>query len=83
MRYAFALVFCAMGIGLEYIQGLTDYRGFEYSDMFINSTGVGAWTSVKPYKIAEYSLLARIVGVAPHRLRDIHRSSCTLFHGRA
>ena len=41
MRYAFALVFCAMGIGLEYIQGLTDYRGFEYSDMFINSTGVG------------------------------------------
>ena len=30
-----------MGIGLEYIQGLTDYRGFEYSDMFINSTGVG------------------------------------------
>ena len=41
IRYAFALVFCAMGIGLEYIQGLTDYRGFEYSDMFINSTGVG------------------------------------------
>jgi len=41
MRYAFALVFCAMGIGLEYVQGLTDYRGFEYSDMLINSTGVG------------------------------------------
>jgi glycopeptide antibiotics resistance protein len=41
MRYVVALVFCAMGIGLEYIQGLTDYRGFEYSDMFINSTGVG------------------------------------------
>jgi len=41
MRYAFALVFCEMGIGLEYIQGLTDYRGFEYSDMLINSTGVG------------------------------------------
>ena len=41
MRYAFALVFCAMGIGLEFVQSLTDYRGFEYSDMFINLTGVG------------------------------------------
>jgi VanZ family protein len=41
MRYAFALVFCAMGIGLEYAQGTTDYRGFEYSDMLINSGGVG------------------------------------------
>jgi len=41
MRYAFALVFCAMGIGLEYVHGLSNYRGFEYSDMLINSTGVG------------------------------------------
>ena len=30
-----------MGIGLEYVQGLTDYRGFEYSDMLIDSAGVG------------------------------------------
>jgi hypothetical protein len=30
-----------MGIGLEYLQGTTDYRGFEYSDMLINSAGVG------------------------------------------
>jgi VanZ family protein len=41
MRYVFALVFCAMGIGLEYAQGATDYRGFEYSDMLINSGGIG------------------------------------------
>jgi len=41
VRYAGALTFCMMGVGLEYVQGLTDYRGFEYSDMFINSTGVG------------------------------------------
>ena len=41
MRYAFALVFCAMGIGLEYAQGTPDYRGFEYPDMLINSGGVG------------------------------------------
>ena len=41
VRYPAALTFCTMGIGLEYVQGLTDYRGFEYSDMVINSTGVG------------------------------------------
>ena len=40
LRYVFGFVFCAMGIGLEYVQGLTDYRGFEYSDMLINSGGV-------------------------------------------
>ena len=36
VRYAAALTFCTMGIGLEYVQGLTDYRGFEYSDMLTN-----------------------------------------------
>ena len=41
VRYAGALTFCTMGIGLEYVQGLTDYRGFEYSDMLTNSAGVG------------------------------------------
>ena len=34
------LYFCAIGIGLEYVQGLIDYRGFECSDMLINSAGV-------------------------------------------
>ena len=29
-----------MGISLEYVQGLTGYRGFEYSDMLINAVGV-------------------------------------------
>ena len=41
VRCAGALTFCMMGVGLEYVQGLTDYRGFEYSDMLINSAGVG------------------------------------------
>jgi VanZ family protein len=40
-RYRLALTFCALGIALEYVQGLTDYRGFEYSDMLINAVGVG------------------------------------------
>jgi len=39
-RLMLAVAFCALGIGLEYLQGMTDYRGFEYSDMVINSAGV-------------------------------------------
>ena len=39
-RLMLAAAFCVLGIVLEYLQGMTDYRGFEYSDMVINSTGV-------------------------------------------
>lgn len=39
-RILLAVAFSALGIALEYLQGMTDYRGFEYSDMLINSTGV-------------------------------------------
>jgi hypothetical protein len=39
-RLMLAVGFCTLGIVLEYVQGMTDYRGFEYSDMVINSTGV-------------------------------------------
>jgi VanZ family protein len=39
-RLSLALALCGMGILLEYLQGMTDYRGFEYSDMVINSSGV-------------------------------------------
>ena len=39
-RLLLASAFCALGIVLEYFQGLTDYRGFEYSDMLFNATGV-------------------------------------------
>jgi len=39
-RYRLAGVFCMMGALLEYAQRLTDYRGFEYSDMLINAAGV-------------------------------------------
>ena len=40
LRLVLAVAFCSLGIALEYVQGMTDYRGFEYSDMLINSTGV-------------------------------------------
>ena len=39
-RLGLAIMFIALGIALEYCQGLTDYRGFEFSDMFINALGV-------------------------------------------
>lgn len=39
-RLLLAASFCLLGIVLEYLQGMTDYRGFEYSDMVINSAGV-------------------------------------------
>ncbi len=39
-RLICAAAFCTLGIALEYLQGMTDYRGFEYSDMLINSAGV-------------------------------------------
>ena len=39
-RLRLAIVFCLMGVTLEYLQGLTDYRSFAYSDMLLNSGGV-------------------------------------------
>ena len=34
-----ALAFAAMGVGIEFLQGLTDYRTFEVGDMVANATG--------------------------------------------
>ena len=38
--WAFAAGFIAMGISLEYLQGTTSYRTFDYFDMLANSVGV-------------------------------------------
>lgn len=35
-----AIAFCAMGIGVEFLQGMTSYRSFEVADMVANSVGV-------------------------------------------
>jgi VanZ family protein len=34
-----ALAFAAMGVALEFLQGLTDYRTFEIADMIANAIG--------------------------------------------
>jgi len=36
-----ALAFAAMGVGIEFLQGLTDYRTFEVADMVANAIGAG------------------------------------------
>lgn len=41
MRRIFtAILLVAMGITMEFLQGMTGYRSFEYADMLANSAGV-------------------------------------------
>ena len=42
VRFAIAAGLIAMGIGLEYLQGMTTYRTFGYLDMRDNALGVAA-----------------------------------------
>ena len=37
---AIAIAFAAMGVAIEFLQGMTDYRSFEVADMIAN--GIGA-----------------------------------------
>lgn len=38
------LLLFALGVALEYMQGMTDYRSFEYADMLADATGlILAW----------------------------------------
>jgi hypothetical protein len=39
-RLAYAAGFCAMGVALEFLQGMTDYRTFDVHDMLANAAGV-------------------------------------------
>jgi VanZ family protein len=49
-RARLAAVFIAMGVGIEFLQGMTGYRYFEYADMLANSSGVllGWWLANRP-----------------------------------
>jgi len=40
VRIAYALLWIAMGIGLEFAQGATSYRSYELADMAANTLGV-------------------------------------------
>ncbi|MCC6531997.1 MAG: VanZ family protein [Burkholderiales bacterium] len=39
-RLAIAAMLCALGIALEFIQGMTGYRMFDYADMTLDVAGV-------------------------------------------
>lgn len=39
-QVAIAIAFGAMGVGIEFLQGMTDYRSFDVADMMAN--GIGA-----------------------------------------
>ena len=39
-QLAVAVAFCAMGVAVEFLQGMTGYRSFEVADMAANSVGV-------------------------------------------
>ena len=48
-RMAWAITFVAMGIGLEFLQRLTDYRTFEIADMVADACGVAVgWLAAPP-----------------------------------
>jgi VanZ family protein len=40
VRIRLFLSLVAMGVGIEYLQGMSGYRYFEYADMLANTTGV-------------------------------------------
>ena len=43
-----AVAFSAMGVAIEFLQGLTDYRSFEVADMIANATGAAlGWCAVQ------------------------------------
>ncbi len=48
-RIGWAIGFVAMGIGLEFLQRLTDYRTFEIADMIADACGVIiGWVAAPP-----------------------------------
>ena len=49
-RLLLALAFCAIGVGIEFAQGMTSYRSFDVADMLANGVGV-ALTPLK-YSLA-------------------------------
>jgi VanZ family protein len=61
-----ALVFVAMGIGIEYVQRAVGYRHFEVADMFANGVGVAiglslSFTPIGRLFAALDRVLARVV----------------------
>ena len=62
IRWRFALAFCLLGVALEYVQGMTGYRTFDYYDMLNDAVGValGALLARTPLQNGLLTLEARL-----------------------
>jgi VanZ family protein len=51
MRLAIALGFVALGVSMEFLQGLTDYRTYDVFDMLANTCGVALGLIASPPRV--------------------------------
>src|SRR5712691_8168591 len=63
-----AIAFAAMGVALEFLQGLTDYRTFEIADMIANTIGaVLGWGLVQTPLSNVLGWVERLIGALTRR----------------
>jgi len=66
-RVGFALGFAVLGVGLEFLQGWTEYRSSEGADMVASSTGVAVGWVLAPPRLPHYLFAAeRLWRGSPH-----------------
>lgn len=67
-RVMLGVAFAAMGIALEFIQAMTGYRYFAYSDMIANVLGVGIGRALMATRLREsVAALDRLAGIVAQR----------------
>ncbi len=68
LQLGIAAAFAAMGVALEFLQGLTDYRSFEVADMVANAVGAGlGWCLVQTRLRNALTWLERWIAAAAGR----------------
>ncbi len=65
LQLGIAVGFAVMGVALEFLQGLTDYRSFEIADMVANAMGAGlGWCLVQTPLGSALTLAERWIAAA-------------------
>ena len=65
-----AIAFAAMGVAIEFLQGLTDYRTFEVADMIANAVGATLGWGLAQTPIGRaLDWVERLLGLLPTRDR--------------
>jgi len=63
-----AIAFAAMGVALEFLQGLTDYRTFEIADMIANAIGAAlGWGLAQTPLRNGLEWAERLIGTVMHK----------------